>query len=48
MKKTIYEETIFYSLFLMQSYDDLEQIPRNCDNSSSTCMDNWFDYGQIR
>ena len=47
MKKTIYEETIFYSLFLMQSYGDFGLIPRKCANSSLTCMDNRLDNGQI-
>ena len=41
MKKT---NSIF---FLMQSYGEFGLIPRNCVNSSSTCVDNDPNFGQI-
>ena len=31
----------------MQSYGDFQQIPRNFANSSSTCVDNGPNFGQI-
>ena len=34
-------------LFLMQSYDDSKQIPRNFPESSQTCMDKRLTFGQI-
>ncbi len=43
MKKKIYSNF----LFLMQSYDDLGLIPRNCANSSRTCVDKRPNNGQI-
>ena len=49
MKKLFYrmkKKTNFYFL-LMQSYDDFGLIPRNFANSSSTCVDNGPNFGQI-
>ena len=40
------KKTNFYFL-LMQSYDDFGLIPRNFANSSSTCVDNGPNFGQI-
>ena len=34
-------------LLLMQSYDDFLSITRNFSDSSSTCMDNRLNFGQI-
>ena len=41
------KKTYFYFLFLMQSYDDSKQIPRNFSDSSQTCVDKCPDLGQI-
>ena len=41
------KKTYFYFLFLMQSYDDSKQIPRNFSDSSPTCVDNRLNLGQI-
>ena len=41
------KKTYFYFLFLMQSYDDSKQIPRNFSDSSQSCMDNRLIFGQI-
>ena len=49
MKKLLYrmkKKTNFYFL-LMQSYDDFGLIPRKCAKSSSTCVDNGPNFGQI-
>ncbi len=47
-KETIYEKTNSIILFLMQSYGEFGLIPRNCAISSSTCMDNGLNFGQIK
>ena len=39
--------TLFF-LFLMQSYGDSKQIPRNFTDSSQTYMDNRLILGQTR
>ena len=47
-KKTINEKTNSIFLFLMQSYGDSTQIPRNFTDSSQTYMDNRLVLGQTR
>ena len=49
MKKKLFMKrlTLFF-LFLMQSYGEFGLIPRNCAISSSTCMDNGLNFGQIK
>ena len=47
-KKTINEKTNSIFLFLMQSYGDSMQIPRNVTDSSQTYMDNRQILGQTR
>ena len=46
-KETIYDETITNLFLLMQSYGEFGLIPRKSANSSSTCVDNCFIFGQI-
>ena len=47
-KKTINEKTNSIFLFLMQSYGDSKQVPRNFTESSQTYMDNRQILGQTR
>ena len=47
-KKTINEKTNSIILFLMQSYGDSKQVPRNFTDSSQTYMDNRLILGQTR